>query len=88
MKPRYMGPMVVLRRMTGGLYMLAELDGSVSKFCFAAFHLVPYHAHTSLMIPPSTFTDLDDEELDDMAGKEDVELDDEESRSAGHFTSD
>ena len=68
--------------------MLAELDGSVSKLRFAAFRLVPYHACTNLTIPPSTFTDLDDEELDNMAGKEDVELDDEESGSAGHFASD
>ena len=67
--------------------MLAELDGSVSKLRFAAFHLVSYHARTSLTFPPSTLTDLDDKWLDDMAGQEDVELDDGESGSAGHFTS-
>ncbi|KIJ07502.1 hypothetical protein PAXINDRAFT_33858, partial [Paxillus involutus ATCC 200175] len=41
-KPRYTGPMVVLCRTTGGSYLLAELDGSVSKLRFAAFHLLPY----------------------------------------------
>ncbi|KIK78303.1 hypothetical protein PAXRUDRAFT_164351, partial [Paxillus rubicundulus Ve08.2h10] len=36
-KPWYMGPMIVLCWTTGGLYLLAELDGSVSKLQFAAF---------------------------------------------------
>ncbi|KIJ11569.1 hypothetical protein PAXINDRAFT_26204, partial [Paxillus involutus ATCC 200175] len=42
-KPQYTGPMVVLRRTTGGSYLLAKLDGSVSKLRFAAFRLLPYH---------------------------------------------
>ena len=29
-KPCYLGPMVVLWRTTGGLYLLAELDGAIS----------------------------------------------------------
>ncbi|KAJ8591966.1 hypothetical protein M405DRAFT_692039, partial [Rhizopogon salebrosus TDB-379] len=42
-KPRYLGPMVVLRRTIGGSYLLAELDGSVSQLRYAAFQLLPYH---------------------------------------------
>ena len=55
---------------------------------FAVFHLVPYHAHTNLTILPLTFADLDDKELDAKAGKEDEELDDDESGSTRHFDSD
>ena len=55
---------------------------------FAVFHLVPYHAHTNLTILPLTFADLDDKELDAKAGKEDEELDDDESGSTRHFYSD
>ena len=42
MKPRYLGPMVVVERTFGGAYILAELDGAVSRSRFAAFRLVKY----------------------------------------------
>jgi hypothetical protein len=42
-KPRYFGPMVVIKRTKGGSYILGELDGSLSKLRFAAFQLMPYH---------------------------------------------
>ena len=38
-KPRYLGPMVVVRRTEGGAYVLAELDGAVSSTRFASFVL-------------------------------------------------
>jgi hypothetical protein len=77
-KPRYLGPMVVLRRTIGGSYLLAELDGSVSRMRYAAFRLVPYHPRTLSHIPVTTITGLEDEELDRMAGEDDEETADED----------
>jgi hypothetical protein len=70
--------MVVLRRTIGGSYLLAELDGSVSRMRYAAFRLVPYHPRTLSRIPVTTITGLEDEELDRMAGEDDEELADED----------
>jgi hypothetical protein len=77
-KPRYTGPMIVLRRTTGGSYLLAELDGSVSKLRYAAFRLLPYHPRSQTHVPVTTITGLDDEELDNLEGIEDEEPDDED----------
>ncbi|KIJ14891.1 hypothetical protein PAXINDRAFT_12167 [Paxillus involutus ATCC 200175] len=77
-KPWYTGPMAGLCRMTGGLYLLAELDRSVSKLCFAAFRLLPYHPCSTSHIAVTTITGLDKEALDHLAGIEDNEPDDEE----------
>jgi hypothetical protein len=59
-KPRYCGPMVVVRRNRNGAYRLAELDGAVSRLRYAAFRLVPYHARSPSYIPVTRVVDRDD----------------------------
>lgn len=63
-KPRYLGPMIVVRRTKGGAYVLAELDGAVSKTKFAAFRVIPYFPRTHIPIP---------EFIDDTIIPDDVE---------------
>ena len=68
--------MVVLRRTTGGSYILAELDGAVSKLRYAAFRLLPYYPRFQTNIPVTELTGLDDEDLDKLAGADVEEPDD------------
>jgi hypothetical protein len=82
-KPRYLGPMVVLRRTIGGSYLLAELDGSVSRLRYAAFRLLPYHPRSRTRTPVTMVTGLEDEELDHLA-EEDEERQPDKEDSANH----
>ena len=41
-RARYLGPMVVVHRMARGAYILAELDGAISRLRYTAFRVVPY----------------------------------------------
>jgi hypothetical protein len=41
-KPRYLGPMVVVRKTPGTSYIVAELDGTQSELRVAGFRLIPY----------------------------------------------
>ena len=50
MAPRYDGPYEVIRRTTGGSYMLAELDGTARKQAVAAFRIIPYVSRTDLRL--------------------------------------
>ena len=63
---------MVLRRTTGGSYLLAELDTAVSRLRYAAFRLIPYYSRLSSVIRITELTDMDDKNLDKLAG-EDVE---------------
>jgi len=49
--------MVVLKKNSYDAYILAELNGMVSKLHFAAFQLVPYHAWSHPFIPLSDLLD-------------------------------
>ena len=62
MRPRYLGPLVVISRNQGGAYILCELDGSVLYRLVAAFHLVPYLARENIPIPTDAF-DIDTNHL-------------------------
>jgi hypothetical protein len=72
-KPRYLGPMVVVRRMKGGSYMLAELDGTISKLRFAAFHVIPYYPHCDERVSVTEMTGVDNESIDEMEANKTVE---------------
>ena len=61
--------MVVLRWTTGGSYLLAELDGAVSRLCYAAFRLIPYYPRLCSAIRVTDLTGIVDEDLDKMAGE-------------------
>ncbi|KAF9016013.1 hypothetical protein BDZ89DRAFT_894401, partial [Hymenopellis radicata] len=56
-RPRYFGPMVVVRRTKGGAYFLAELNGVVSRLKFAAFRLIPYYPRSRKILKVTEFVD-------------------------------
>jgi transposase InsO family protein/molybdopterin converting factor small subunit len=80
MKPRYLGPMVVLRRSRNGAYRLGELDGAVSSLRYAAFRLIPYYARSQSSIPVTQVVDSDR-----IAS---IEYDDTSLRGAGSHSDD
>jgi hypothetical protein len=47
--------MVVVERKSDSSYIIAELDGAVSKAPTAAFRLIPYHARSKIRIPVTKF---------------------------------
>ena len=65
-KPRFLGPMVVIRKTRGGSYILGELDGALSKLRFAAFRLIPYLPRDIRSIPVTRLADIPQEELEDL----------------------
>ncbi|PBK87886.1 hypothetical protein ARMGADRAFT_938279, partial [Armillaria gallica] len=51
MEPRYMGPLVIIRRTRGSSYVLAELDRSLVGSIVAQFRVIPYHTRHSIELP-------------------------------------
>jgi hypothetical protein len=75
--------MVIVRQMTHGAYILAELDGAVSKLHFSAFRVIPYHARWRMNIDLETFFVFPDadEETEDV--EDETETDEDIQETAG-----
>ena len=58
-KPRYFGPMLVVKRSQGSSYRLAKLDGAVSKLRYAAFRLIPYYPRSHKTIEVTEIVDAE-----------------------------
>lgn len=68
-KPRYFGPVIVLRQTQGGSYICAELNGAVSLKRYAAFRLILYMAREPIAIPWELMS-LSRERIDKLAAEE------------------
>jgi hypothetical protein len=65
-KPRYIGPLVVVRKTKGTSYILAELDGAQSQLRVAGFRVIPYFPRSKTDIPIlSGVTEEDDATSED-----------------------
>ncbi|KIJ46598.1 hypothetical protein M422DRAFT_249746 [Sphaerobolus stellatus SS14] len=59
-KPRYLGPLVVIRRTRNKAYILAELDGAIHRTPYAAFRLIPYYPRSRTIVPITSLVDAQD----------------------------
>ena len=77
MRPRYLGPLIVISRNRGGAYIIAELDGSVFDRPIAAFRVIPYFARENIDLPPlEDLLDISQQRLAEMENSDDIDSDD------------
>ncbi len=78
-RPRYLGPLIVISRNRGGAYILAELDGTLFDRTIAAFRVVPYFARQNLPLPPlEELLDVSQKRLRELENTAAPDPDDEE----------
>src|SRR5882724_1268400 len=63
-KPHFLGPMVIVHHTKGGAYILAELNGAISRLQYAAFRIIPYLTRFTDRVPVTSL--LDEAELEDI----------------------
>ena len=72
MKPRYLGPLIVVSRNKGGSYILCELDGTVLHRPITAYRVLPYLARRTIYLLDD-FIDINTTRLRQMEDMEIVE---------------
>ena len=77
MRPRYLGPLIVISRNKGGAYIIAELDGAVFDRPIAAFRVIPYFARAKLALPPlDELLDISRQRLRELEDSRETDPDD------------
>ena len=66
MRPRYLGPLVVVSRNLGGAYILCDLDGAVFDRPIARFRVVPYLARSHIVLPDLSVLDVPGHRIREM----------------------
>ena len=75
MRPRYLGPLIIVSHNYRGAYILSELDGTVLHRPVAAFRVIPYFARKSIPLPKN-FIDIDTARLWELEMADDIDGDD------------
>lgn len=89
MRPRYLGPLIVLARNKGGAYIIAELDGSVFDRPIAAFRVIPYFARSTIQLPPlDDLLDISKARLQELRDSTIADPDDDDHDDAEHLPDD
>ena len=68
MKPRYLGPLIIVSWNKGGTYIICKLDSSVLHHPIAMFWVLPYFAQKSTELPDG-FIDINPQclwQMEDM----------------------
>jgi len=63
-KPQFLGPMVIVHWTQGGTYILAQLNGTISRLQYAVFQVILYLARFLDCIPVIYL--MDEAELEDV----------------------
>ncbi len=76
MKPRYTGPMIVVRENKGGSYIVTEITGAVWQQKCARFRVVPYYARQKIPLLEGIMKiiDLDKEGLDKIEAQPEEDI--------------
>jgi len=67
MRPRYIGPYIIIARNRGGAYIACELDRMVLHRPVAAFRVIPYFSRVTIYLPDG-FIDIDSARVQELQG--------------------
>ena len=71
-KPRYLGPMVVVRRTKGGAYILSKLSEAISNLKYAVFRIISYHPRSAILRTLKNLLEKFDLKLDQLTHEGEV----------------